>query len=191
MGAARRATSSPGSPPTSCSPRPPKPKHSSAAGRSTTCSSTPPSPSIKRGPLGATVLARTGAEPVRSEVATERITANDTTGAGDAFDAGFLAAWLGAPEAGRSLPGVAPPGGPGRPPRGQPAAVDRTPGVDPRLSAAPRVGGSGVPQVAVEPGQHPGLSIDPAIGAARVAVHVRLVRDRARIRRSVGAVAGR
>ena len=59
---------------------------------------------IKRGPKGATVLARTDAQPVRFEVATERLAAADTTGAGDAFDAGFLAAWLGSRASGRSLP---------------------------------------------------------------------------------------
>ena len=50
---------------------------------------------VKRGADGATVLAR-GPEqpPLRLEVATRPITAVDTTGAGDAFDAGFLAAWL-------------------------------------------------------------------------------------------------
>ena len=58
---------------------------------------------VKRGSKGATVLARTDAEPVRFEVATARLAATDTTGAGDAFDAGFLAAWLGSPPAGRSL----------------------------------------------------------------------------------------
>ena len=52
---------------------------------------------------GATVLARrSGAGSF--EVATARLAATDTTGAGDAFDAGFLAAWLGSPPASRSLP---------------------------------------------------------------------------------------
>jgi len=50
---------------------------------------------VKRGAAGATVLARgPGQTALRFDVATRPIAAPDTTGAGDAFDAGFLAAWL-------------------------------------------------------------------------------------------------
>jgi ribokinase len=59
---------------------------------------------VKRGAKGATVLARDGADRLHFEVATEHITAIDTTGAGDAFDAGFLVGWFAARAAGRSLP---------------------------------------------------------------------------------------
>ena len=59
---------------------------------------------VKRGSKGATVLARSGEERLRFEVATEHLTATDTTGAGDAFDAGFLVGWFGAVAAGRALP---------------------------------------------------------------------------------------
>jgi sugar/nucleoside kinase (ribokinase family) len=60
---------------------------------------------VKRGSKGATVLARpaTG-ERLRFEVATAALHARDTTGAGDAFDAGFLVGWFAARDAGRSLP---------------------------------------------------------------------------------------
>ena len=60
---------------------------------------------VKRGAQGATVLARDGEDHLRFEVATEPLTAADTTGAGDAFDAGFLVGWFAARAAGRSLPG--------------------------------------------------------------------------------------
>jgi sugar/nucleoside kinase (ribokinase family) len=59
---------------------------------------------VKRGSKGATVLARSGGERLRFEVATVPLKAEDTTGAGDAFDAGFLVGWLGARVSGRSLP---------------------------------------------------------------------------------------
>ena len=55
---------------------------------------------VKRGADGATLLSRgpggATAPGVRLEVATRPFVAADTTGAGDAFDAGFLASWLAA-----------------------------------------------------------------------------------------------
>jgi sugar/nucleoside kinase (ribokinase family) len=59
---------------------------------------------IKRGSKGATVMAREADGHLRFEVATEHINAADTTGAGDAFDAGFLVAWFAARASGKSLP---------------------------------------------------------------------------------------
>ena len=60
---------------------------------------------IKRGARGARVIAR---EPdgsiLRFDVATTQVNAADTTGAGDAFSAGFLAGWLTAQAAGRTIP---------------------------------------------------------------------------------------
>jgi sugar/nucleoside kinase (ribokinase family) len=58
---------------------------------------------VKRGAAGATLLAREGEGRLRFEVATTHRHASDTTGAGDAFDAGFLVAWLTARAAGQSL----------------------------------------------------------------------------------------
>ena len=49
---------------------------------------------VKRGREGATILVRDGGDRLRFEVATTPITPADTTGAGDAFDAGFVAGWL-------------------------------------------------------------------------------------------------
>ena len=63
-----------------------------------------PTAVVKRGPKGATVLAHDGDSRLRFEVATEHRVATDTTGAGDAFDAGFLVGWFAARSAGRSLP---------------------------------------------------------------------------------------
>jgi sugar/nucleoside kinase (ribokinase family) len=56
---------------------------------------------IKRGPGGVSVLIRNGG-PSRFDVATRPISVADTTGAGDAFDAGFIAEWLASRAAGRS-----------------------------------------------------------------------------------------
>ncbi len=49
---------------------------------------------VKRGAQGATVLARETDGVRRFDVATRPLQALDTTGAGDAFDAGFVVAWL-------------------------------------------------------------------------------------------------
>lgn len=59
---------------------------------------------VKRGSDGATVFARrdvAAAPVIRFDVATRPIRAADPTGGGDAFDAGFLVAWLGVPAASR------------------------------------------------------------------------------------------
>jgi len=63
---------------------------------------------IKRGERGARVVARHSDDreavpPLAFDVATPSIVASDTTGAGDAFDAGFIAGWLAARGAGRPV----------------------------------------------------------------------------------------
>lgn len=69
---------------------------------------------VKRGSAGVTVLLRAAAPSgrpgteagsgasVRFDVATRAVAATDTTGAGDAFDAGFIAEWLASRADGRS-----------------------------------------------------------------------------------------
>jgi sugar/nucleoside kinase (ribokinase family) len=59
---------------------------------------------VKQGRSGATVLARAGEDRLTFDVATTAIEAADTTGAGDAFDAGFLVAWLSAEPDARNRP---------------------------------------------------------------------------------------
>jgi len=60
---------------------------------------------IKRGARGARVLAREAdGNVLRFDVATAHVPAVDSTGAGDAFSAGFLAGWLVARAAGRTIP---------------------------------------------------------------------------------------
>ncbi len=65
-----------------------------------------PAALVKRGPAGAVVLVEQAGERHRFEVAARRIEASDTTGAGDAFDAGALLVWASAPAAHRRRPGL-------------------------------------------------------------------------------------
>lgn len=61
---------------------------------------------VKRGVEGCALWARTGArggDTITLQVLASRVATADTTGAGDAFDAGFLIAWLDARAAGVSL----------------------------------------------------------------------------------------
>jgi sugar/nucleoside kinase (ribokinase family) len=57
---------------------------------------------LKRGAAGARLLWRQGAESGRFDVPATPFDAPDTTGAGDAFDAGFILGWLDARARGRS-----------------------------------------------------------------------------------------
>ncbi len=63
-----------------------------------------PTAVVKRGGKGATVMALEGEDVLRFEVATAHLSVRDTTGAGDAFDAGFLVAWVSARAEGRRPP---------------------------------------------------------------------------------------
>jgi sugar/nucleoside kinase (ribokinase family) len=57
---------------------------------------------LKRGSEGVTILHRDGGPAGRIEVAAKTVAVSDTTGAGDAFDAGFILAWLAARRGGVS-----------------------------------------------------------------------------------------
>ena len=58
---------------------------------------------LKRGPQGASLLYRDGGAACRVEVTAKPVEATDTTGAGDAFDAGFILGWLAARRRGASV----------------------------------------------------------------------------------------
>jgi ribokinase len=59
---------------------------------------------VKRGRAGASVFAGSGDARIAFDVATKSLEASDTTGAGDAFDAGFIATWLAAEPSARFRP---------------------------------------------------------------------------------------
>jgi len=61
---------------------------------------------VKRGAAGALVLVEHAGHRQRFDVAAGRVETSDTTGAGDAFDAGALLVWASAPPASRRQPAL-------------------------------------------------------------------------------------
>jgi len=59
---------------------------------------------LKRGAAGATIVIEEAGIPRRFDVPTRSLDSADTTGAGDAFDAGFIVAWLAARRDGMPAP---------------------------------------------------------------------------------------
>ena len=98
---------------------------------------------MKQGRSGATVMTRSGGDRLTFDVATTAIEAADTTGAGDAFDAGFLVSWLTAESARAGPLGDIAPGGAGGSSSGGPPARGRAEGAEPviadRLVVSPEV----------------------------------------------------
>jgi sugar/nucleoside kinase (ribokinase family) len=60
---------------------------------------------LKRGSAGATLVVDEAGVPHRRDIPTRALDTTDTTGAGDAFDAGFIVAWLAARRDGMPLSG--------------------------------------------------------------------------------------
>ena len=80
--------------------RRPRPRRCWAAAAWTGCSTSPRPPSSSAGRRAPPSWPGSASSRSRFEVATERVAAADTTGAGDAFDAGFLVGWFAARAAG-------------------------------------------------------------------------------------------